>query len=122
MLSTDVRKAVGDRTNRDDFDSDAARRHFLTKTDINNIQMKIKDFGIKRHDDDATSVSIMLEELKAEPFNPILIYKPQGTKESQYPMLPEESFILALQTQFQMELYQKHASPTLCIDSTHGSY
>ena len=44
--------------------------------------MKIKDFGIKRHESDAVSVSITVEELKGEPFNPILMYKPQGTKES----------------------------------------
>ena len=83
--------------------------------------MKIKDFGIKRNDNDAVSVSVLVEELKGEPFNPILIYKPQDTKEPQYPMLPEESFVLALQTKFQMELYQKHASTILCIDSTHGT-
>ena len=83
--------------------------------------MKIKDFGIKRHESDAVSVSIWVEELKGEPFNPILMYKPQGTKEPQYPMLPKESFVLALQTKFQMDLYQKHASTILCIDSTHGT-
>ena len=63
----------------------------------------------------------MVEELKGEPFNPILMYKPQGTKEPQYPMLPKESFVLALQTKFQIDLYQKHASTILCIDSTHGT-
>ena len=73
--------------------------------------MKIKDFGIKRHDNDAVSVSVMVEELKGEPFNPILIYKPQGTKEPQYPMLPEESFVLTLQTKFQMELYKNMLLP-----------
>ena len=71
-------------TNQDNFESGAVRRHFLSK-DINNIQKKIKDFGIKRHKNDAISVSVMVEELKGEAFNPILIYKPQGTKEPQYP-------------------------------------
>ena len=53
----------------------------LSKMDINNIQMRVKDFGIKWHEDDATSVCVMVQKLKEEPFNPVLIYKPQGMKE-----------------------------------------
>ncbi len=33
---TDVRENVGDREKRDDFDERVARRHFLSKNDINN--------------------------------------------------------------------------------------
>ena len=87
--------------------------------DIYNIQIKVKDFGIKWHEDDATSVNVMVQELTEEPFNPVLIYKPQGMKETQYPMVPEDTFMLVLQTQFQIELYRQHASTILCIDSTH---
>ena len=83
--------------------------------------MKVKDFGIKWHKDDAISVSVMIQELKEEPFDPILVYKPQGMKEPQYPMVPEDTFLLAIQTEFQMELYRRHASTILCIDSTHGT-
>ena len=45
----------------------------------------------------------------------------QGSKSSEYPSLPEEAFILAIQTKFQLELYKQHASTILCIDSTHGT-
>jgi len=38
-------------------------KHFITKTDINNIQMKVKDFSIKRHENDALSVNLIVEEL-----------------------------------------------------------
>ena len=41
ILTSDVREEVGDRTNRDYFDSCVTRRHFLTKTDIRNIQTKV---------------------------------------------------------------------------------
>ena len=118
---TDVRDTVGDRQNRHNFDQSVSRKHFLTKHDINNIRVKVKDATIKRHPNDATSVSIMVAELKEESFNPILIFKPQGIKDPTYPYLPAESFVLALQTQFQREIYQKHATTILCIDSTHGT-
>ena len=94
---------------------------FITKTDITNIQMKVKGFSIKRHQNDAFSVSVIVEELQGEPYNPVLIYKPQGAKDSLNPVVPEDAFILALQTKFQMELYERHASTILCIDSTHGT-
>ena len=44
-----------------------------------------------------------------------------NSKSPEHPTLPEESFILAFQTEFQLELYKQHASTILCIDSTHGT-
>ena len=46
----------------------------------------------------------MVQELKEEPFNSVLIYKPQGMREPRYPMVSEDTFMLVLQPQFQMEL------------------
>ena len=70
MVSTDVRETVGDRENRDCFNQAVSRRHFLTKSNINNIQVKVNDRMIKRHKDDSMSVTMMVSELKEEPFNP----------------------------------------------------
>lgn len=84
--------------------------------------MKVDDRIIKRHDDDATSVTMIVAELQQEPFNPVVMFKPQGSKDDSYPALHADSFVLVIQTQFQMELYQKFASSKiLCIDSTHGT-
>ena len=121
VLTLDVREDVGDRQNREAFDQCVSRRHFLSKSDINNIRVKVDDHVIKRHEDDATSVSLIVSELWEESFNPILFFKPQGSKSPKYPSLPEESFILAIQTKFQLELYDQYASTILCIDSTHGT-
>lgn len=74
---------------------------------------------IKRHENDATSVSIIVRELQQEPFDPVLIYKPQGDTHDQYPKVSKDSFILVLQTKFQMELYKKYAGKIICIDATH---
>lgn len=115
-----MRETVGDRSKRGDFDQSVSRRHFLTKSDIRNIRVKVDDRIIKRHEDDATSVSMIVAELEQESFNPILIFKPQG-KVDQTLSLESDSFVLAIQTQFQMELYRKHVSTIMCIDSTHGT-
>ena len=66
-------------------------------------------------------VSLYVAELQQETFNPVLIYKPQGECSSTHSSLPLESFVLAVQTEFQLDPYQRYASSVLCIDSTHGT-
>ena len=107
LISTDVRETVGDRDKHDSFDQAESRRHFLTKNDINNIQVKVNDGMIKRHKDDSMSVTMVVTELKEEPFNPILVFNPQGSQDPGFPTLSAETFVLAIQTQFQMELYRQ---------------
>ncbi len=65
------------------------------------------------------SVNIIVQELEKEPHNSVLIYKPQGTVMQEYPAVQEESFVLAIQTEFQQELYRRHCNKILCIDATH---
>lgn len=74
-----------------------------------------------RHQDDATSVSAIVNELREESFDPVLIYKPQHTKIPQYSSLPDDLFILGIQTKWQKELFEKYAETILCMDSTHGT-
>ena len=116
---TDIREDIGNRAKRNEFEQTVGRKHYLTRQDINNIKRNVQDNQVIRHQDDATSVSIRVAELQQEPFNPVLMYKPQGVSDSQFPSLPQESFILIVQTEFQMQLYRKHAHKILCIDSTH---
>ena len=61
----------------------------------------------------------MVQELQQEPFDPILIYKPQGMLKEDYPTLSNDSLVLAVQTEFQMKLYRQFSSTILCIDATH---
>ena len=116
-----MRETVGDRNKRGEFDQAVSRKHFLAKSDIRNIRVKVADRLINRHEDDATSVTMIVAELRQESFNPILIFKPQGRKDDIYNELQEECFVLVLQTEFQMELYRNCASKIVCIDSTHGT-
>ena len=112
----DVHANVGDRENRETFDQ---WKHFISKADINNVRVKVQDNLIRRHKDDATSVSLFVSELKQKSFSPVVFFKSQDQKHPNYPNIPEDSFILILQTKFQLELYKKHASTIMCIDSTH---
>ena len=100
-----MRETVGDRSKRQEFDQSVSRKHFISKSDIRNIRVKVDDRIVKRHDDDATSVTMMVAELQQEPYNPIVMFKPQGSKDDLHTALQADSFVLVFQTQFQMELY-----------------
>ena len=64
---------------------------------------------------------IMINDLRQEPFDPILAYKPQHRRIPEYASLPDNAFMLAIQTEWQKELYEKYASFILCMDSTHST-
>ncbi len=66
-------------------------------------------------------MALYVAELQQETFNSILMYKAQGELETSFPSLSSDSFVLAFQTEFQLDLYKKYASSVLCIDSTHGT-
>ena len=73
-----------------------------------------------RHQDDARSVCLAVSDLQqeSEPYNPVMAFKVQGEEHS---LLPKEAFVLAIQTEFQREMYRKYAERIHCIDSTHGT-
>ncbi len=58
------------------------------------LKLKYMTIVIKRHEDDATSVTLLVSELREELFDPVLIFKPQGSRSAEYPTIPEESLSL----------------------------
>ena len=77
--------------------------------------------AVIRNQDDSMSVDQLIEELRGEPYNTILLYKRQFEVNEQYPSLPEDAFLLAIQTDFQRHLYEQYAHKVVCIDATHGT-
>jgi hypothetical protein len=70
------------------------------------------------HDDDATSVAMMVQKLRLENYDPILIYMPYMKMIPGLDML-KGSFILGIQTEQQKVMYEKFGNNIICIDSTH---
>ena len=59
-----------------------------------------------RHSNDLTSVCAWVEELKSLPYNPILLFKPQGEPQPEYmDNIGNNDFILAIQTEFSVTCY-----------------
>ena len=96
------------------------RIHLITRKDIANIERSFGLSGSERHKDDATSVSMWVEEMKSKEC--VLLYKPQGEQsEACHTLLPND-FILAIQTNLQAEMLKKFGpGKVVCIDATHGT-
>ena len=53
------------------------KQHLITLRKLNEIKRHLKISG-RRHNDDATSAMLKIQQLQTEDYDPILIYKPQG--------------------------------------------
>ena len=67
------------------------------------------------------SVVAIVKKLASEQYNAVLLHKPFGVKDDNFPELPEESFMLVIQTEHQKELFEKFSSGVVCVDSTHNT-
>ena len=69
--------------------------------------------------EDAISVNRIVEELKMETPSLVLLYKPQGMIDTNFPNLAKDTFLLVLMTDFQASLFETFSSKIVCVDSTH---
>ena len=102
------------------------REHLIVKQDIRNIERVLNLSNIQKHANDQTSVAIWVQEALTQPYNPVLVFKPQGRKDSVVGLtddLEEKNFILAIQTEFQRDAMKLFAGNgrVVCVDATHGT-
>ncbi len=65
------------------------------------------------------SLHIRVQELQQEEYNPVLFYKTQFSKDESEHSLPDDSFVLMIQTESQRENAQRYSSLVI-IDDTHN--
>ena len=78
---------------------------------------------IERHRDDATSVSVWVQEMNERADKPVLLYESQGQPQPpQCTNLTLCDFVLAIQTRLQKEMMKSFVADIIvCIESTHGT-
>ena len=60
IVYIDIRAELGSRQQREQFDSQATRRQFITRQDCRNVCRRIRNFSIHRHTNDAISDDAMI--------------------------------------------------------------
>ncbi len=111
----DVQGAAGGREVRDNFDL-VTREKLVSRQDLRNIQRKLERLTQICHEDDATSVHLMVEALRKETHDPVVLYKRYGVVDLD---LPKDRFQLVLQTAWQQEMMLRYGGELLLVDATH---
>ena len=91
------------------------------KKDLSNITQAFGLEDVQRSANNQESVRTSIEEWRASPNNPVVLYKLQGEDPGDDSDLLKEDFMIIIQTPFQKNMAQKFASKGICIDSTHGT-
>jgi len=73
---------------------------------------------IRLHPDDAIVTRLLIDELSAE--GNLTFYKDKQDHAPINSRLPEDAFVLCLQTNFQLNAYQEFGNGFIGIDATHN--
>ena len=120
-LNADIRSKVGTRDARMHFTEEVTRKHLITRQDCLNITRKVRDFSSHRHTEDAIFTDRIVRELEKEIPSPVLLYKPQFQASSDFPILPDDTFLMVVMTQFQLEMLIQFSHKLVSLDSTHNT-
>ena len=122
----DIRVNLGDRDTRDIEDDTITKVHLIAKSNIRDLKRQIS-YSRRLHPDDSISTHLLVNKLKQESYNPILVYKPQGENVLIGPKtyndldLMKDTFVIGIQTKQQRDMFVKGAKKILCIDGTHNT-
>jgi len=105
-----------------DIEGGIKRIHLLEKQDIHNIKRSYNiAYKTKKHENDAISVNIWVNEMMAKgDESPILYYKPQRESGNYDLCFNKDDFCLIIMAKFQSELFLKFGNDKICIDGTHS--
>ena len=123
QLYKDVRKVSTDKSAKSSPHAVEAV-HFITLRSLDLLKHRV-DMKRRLHHDERTSILLLVEKLKAETYNPILIYKPHGNAavvgDESLMHLPfaDDLSVLALQTEEQMKFLKQGSAKIIYVDTTY---
>ena len=91
--------------------------HLIDRKTIHSLKTNVTNPTI-RQDNNALSSSLKVDALRQESFDPVLLFKQQGTEDPTHGL---SDFFLAIMTKQQLDIYEKFPSRILCMDSTHNT-
>jgi len=86
--------------------------------EVNQMAQVLDHHKIRLHPDDAIATRLLIDEISAE--GNLTFYKDKQDCAPINSRLPEDAFVLCLQTNFQLNTYQKFGNSFIGIDATHN--
>jgi hypothetical protein len=97
---------------------DGSRDQLIALQEVNYIAQDLDNDKIRLHPDDALSTRLMLEHLASKDAN--TFYKDKQDRAPIDSRLPEDAFVMCIQTSFQLDAFRHLGNGFIGIDATHN--
>ena len=95
-----------------------SRDQLIVLKEVNQIAQGLDNHHARLHPDDAIATRLLIDELSAK--GNLTFYKDKQDRALIDSRLPEDAFILCIQTDFQLDAYRRLGSGFIGIDATHN--
>jgi len=97
---------------------DGTRNLLIALEEVNRIAQALENDKIRLHPDNAVSTKLLIEELSGK--GTLTFYKDKQDHAPIDSRLPEDAFVLCIQTDFQLDAFQCLGNGFIGIDATHN--
>ena len=95
-----------------------SRDHLIALKEVNQIAHVLDNDKTRLHPDDAILTRLLIGQLAAE--DTLTFYKDKQDRAPIDSRLPEDAFILCIQTSFQLDAFRRLGNGFIGIDATHN--
>ena len=98
--------------------SDSTHDQLIALEEVNQITQALENDKIRLYPDDAVSTRLLIEELSGK--GTLTFYKDKQDRAPIDSRLPEDAFVLCIQTDYQLDAFQCLGNGFIGIDVTHN--
>ena len=97
---------------------DGSRDQLIALQEVNHVAQDLVNDKIRLHPDDAISTRLSLEDLASK--GTYVFYKDKQDRAPIDSRLPDDAFVLCIQTSFQLDAFRRLGTGFIGIDATHN--
>jgi len=98
---------------------DGSCNQLIALKEVNCIARVLENDEIRLHSDDAISTRLLIEQLSSK--GTLTFYKDKQDRAPIDSRLPDDAFVLCIQTSFQLDAFQHLSNGFIRIDATHNT-
>jgi len=96
-----------------------SRDQLIVLNEVNHIARVLENDEIRLHPDDAISTRLLIKQLSSK--GTLTFYKDKQDCAPIDSRLPDDAFVLCIQTSFQLDAFQRLSNGFIGIDATHNT-
>ena len=98
---------------------DGSHDQLIVLEEVNRIAQVLENDKIRLHPDDTVSTRLLMEQLSSK--GTLTFYKDKQDRALIDSRLPDDAFVLYIQTSFQLDAFQRLSNGFIGIDATHNT-